>query len=244
MKLKTLLMALGLVLSVLTFPAIAGDFLTWHSTNIQYLKGSDYELGTKQRDIISLEHANSWKYGDLFLFVDTTFPERESPTYYGELAPRVSLSNLSGASMQYGIIKDLLISTAIEQPENQKARYLYGLALDLNLPGVVFFKTNAYIRDNPDLPGETWQLTLSWKRQFQGLNMNWIFEGFADFAGEEGPAKENQLIVPRFLLDLGEVLSLKKNKLWVGTEWQYWKNKFGVEGKTESVFQAQVKWVF
>jgi len=52
------------------------------------------------------------------------------------------------------------------------------------------------------------------------------------------------MIVPRLLFDVGETLNMGDNKLWVGVEYQYWHNKFGIEGKTESVHQAQIKWVF
>lgn len=74
--------------------------------------------------------------------------------------------------------------------------------------------------------------------------MNFLIEGFADFAGGEGTAVANQLIVPRFLLDVGDLAGIEENTLFMGVEWQYWRNKFGVAGVTESVPQLQIKWVF
>ena len=36
----------------------------------------------------------------------------------------------------------------------------------------------------------------------------------------------------------------RKGQFYAGVEWQYWHNKFGIDGVTESVAQAQLKWLF
>ncbi|HET8707611.1 MAG TPA: hypothetical protein VFM46_14995, partial [Pseudomonadales bacterium] len=63
----------------------------WSSTNIQYLKGHSYKLGDESRSIITMEHADGWKYGDNFFFVDVTNPDSDSTTtptsFYGEYSP-------------------------------------------------------------------------------------------------------------------------------------------------------------
>lgn len=237
-----------LIIWAFTVPlsAYAGedDFIQWHNTNIQLLRGWDYEVGSEERTIGTFEHANGWTYGDFFMFVDYTWPDKGDSAYYAELSPRFSLSKITGQDFSYGIIKDVLISTTVEKPEHQKARYLYGGAVDLYLPGFAFFNTNLYVRDNPDLKDKTWQVTLAWKRPFKIENTSWVIEGFADFAGAEGGTRPNQLIVPRLLLDVGELTGIGENTLWVGVEYSYWHNKFGIDGKTESAPQLQAKWVF
>ncbi len=219
-------------------------FLQWNSTNIQLLRGYDYEVGSEDRTLLTLEHASGWQYGDVFGFLDQTWPEEGNNSYYVEISPRVSINKLRNKFDSKGLIKDVLISTTIEKPENSNARYLYGFAIDFNISGFKFFKTNLYIRNNPALE-RTYQVTLSWSRPFRVKRIDYLIEGFADLAGDEGQNKKPyQLIVPRFLVDIGSVVNLKKKKLFLGIEWQYWHNKFGIQGVTESVPQFQIKYNF
>ncbi len=59
-----------------------------------------------------------------------------------------------------------------------------------------------------------------------------------------GAMRAHQLFVLRFLLDVGEAIGQESGTFYAGVEWQYWHNKFGIDGKTESVPQVQLKWVF
>ncbi|MDA0782187.1 MAG: outer membrane protein OmpK [Rickettsiales bacterium] len=235
-----------IISSIFSFSAKAGDWVQWHSTNIQLLKGWDYDVGEEGRTIITLEHANSWKYGDFFMFIDGTRFDPGKTTAYGEFAPRLSLSKISGKKLSYGIVKDVLISTMYEKGKSDIRAYLYGGAIDLDIPGFKFFKTNFFIRDNPEIQNErTWQITLAWNSPFEIGQQKFLFEGFADFAGDEGRTyHKNQMIVPRLLMDIGRAIGKKEGKLYGGIEYQYWHNKFGIDGKTESVPQLQLKWVF
>lgn len=219
-------------------------FFQWHTTNIQLLRGSDYEIGSDRRTIMTLEHANGWRYGDFYMFVDQAWLDNGKPEYYTEPTLRLSLSKITGKDFSYGIIKDVLISGQLEKPKGLDMTHLAGFAVDLNLSGFKFFKTNFFIRDNSNLAGNTYQATFIWNRPFKIGNTHCLIEGFADLSGGEDFKKSNQLIVPRFLVDIGDAIGGEKNKLWMGMEYQYWHNKFGTDGITESVPQAQVKYVF
>ncbi len=238
MKLLILLLA-----TLTAFPAFADEFIQWHSTNLQLLRGFDYKLGNENRTIVTFEHANGWRYGDFHAFTDVIWADGDA-TLYSEVAPRFSFSKISGYDFSYGIIKDISLSTQIEKPEHQAVRYLYGLGVDLNIEGFKYFKTNWLLRDNQRLNGTTYQLTLAWNRPFTLAGTQWVIEGFADFAGAEGATTSHQLIVPRFLLDIGDLTGHEAGNLYAGIEWSYWHNKFGVDGVTESVPQLQVKWQF
>lgn len=224
--------------------AKAGEIIQWQGGNVQLLRGNDYEIGEKQRTIATFEYANSWVYGDTFAFLDWTFPDQGRSTYYTEISPRISLSKVFKKDLSYGFIKDVLISTTFEKANHQGPRYLYGGAVDLNIPGFKYFKTNAYVRDDTQLDGETWQVTLAWNAPFHIGRAKFLAEGFADFAGEEDTVAANDQIVPRLLLDVGHAIGKQDDKLFVGVEWHYWHNKFGIEGKTQSTPQLQIKWVF
>jgi len=219
-------------------------FIQWHTSNLQYLRGWDYQLGSAKRSIFTFEHANGWKYGDLFLFVDATFEDSSDKTAYGELSPRLSISKITGRSLEYGPLKDVLLATTYERGERGLNRYLYGGALDWKVPGFSFLKTHFYVRDDPHAPSKTWQSTVCWQIPFKLGRTGWVCEGFADFAGSEGRLASNQMIVPRLLLDIGGLVGAGDSKYWLGVEYSYWHNKFGVSGVTESVPQLQVKWQF
>lgn len=235
------------LLAFFAMPAHAdtGDFFEYHTTNIQLLHGWDYEFRDHERTIATLEHFDRWRYGDFFMFADGTLYEHGGNNLYAEFSPRLSFSKISGEKISFGPVKDVLFSTTLEAARHGYRAYLYGGAVDLDLPGFKFASANLYLRNNPDLDGETWQLTLAWKRPFIIRDTKWVTEGFADFAGRESARyAPNQLIVPRVLLDVGEMAGGDEGRLYAGVEWQYWHNKAGVQGVTESVPQLQVKWVF
>ena len=49
------------------------------------------------------------------------------------------------------------------------------------------------------------------------------------------------LAQPQLLLDLGNLWGAK-DKLFAGVEYQYWHNKFGVDGVDESLPQVMLLW--
>ena len=246
--LQSLTTVTGCVLLILCLAnpvnAANSDWLNWQSANIQLLRGSNYEVGEDQRTLMTFEYANDWRYGDVFMFVDWTRFDSGSSTYYGEISPRFSLQHMSDLKLSNGLIKDVLLSFTYEHGKNDVRAYLYGFAIDLDLPGFRFFKTNYYLRTNPNLSDDTWQITLAWQYPFMIVDTPWLTEGFADLAGDAGPGYHaNQYIVPRLLFDLGNLLNIEKQKLWAGIEYSYWRNKYGIKGITENNPQLQLKWV-
>jgi len=226
-------------------PARAGDFIEWQTTNLQLLRGFEYELGPKKRTLVTLEHANRWKYGDFYFFTDLQWPDGGDFTFYAEITPRFSLSKISGKDLSGSLIKDVYLAANVEIPKTGSARYLVGPSVDWKIPGFTFLKTFLFYRDNPDIPGNTHQVTFVWNRTVDLGNVSLLLEGFADLAGNEGSSyAANELIVPRVLFDVGELFGQKKKKFFAGMEYTYWHNKFGVRGVTESAVQWQVKWVF
>ncbi len=230
----------GLVVALLAAisPAAAQDFIEFHTENIQLLRGTAYELGDRERTIITLEHANRWRYGDLFVFADLTIGDDGQRSAYGEISPRLSLSRMTGQDWSLGPVSDVFLAGNLELGDEGLDRQLYGIAADLDLPGFRFFRVHAYHRDDPHRPGSTWQSTIVWNRPFEIAGQSFLTEGFADFAGGEGVGTENQLIVPRLLWQVPAA-----EHVWLGVEYQYWHNKFGVSGVDESVAQLQVKFV-
>ena len=235
----------------------------WSSTNLQLLYGDTHQSiyfneDTGQldsvddvRSVITWEHVNGWKYGDNFMFVDITNADRTNETstsYYGEISPRLSFGKMLGANLNKGLLNDVLITSTAELGEGFRA-FLYGLAVDLNLPGFAFFQFNYYVRNDVEVfggpsPNDTGsQVTLVWLVPFSVGSTSWAFEGFFDYAFDVDPAEDNIITAPRLLLDVGEFFG-EKGAVQAGFEYQIWRNKFGVDGIDEDVVQAMVKLIF
>ncbi len=217
----------------------------WSSTNIQYLYGTNYELGDDTRSIVTLERVSGWAYGDNFFFVDIENPDRSGTNtdtgYYGEISPRLSLSKMSGTDLSAGIIQDVLLTFTAELGEGFR-NYLYGLAVDLKLPAFSYFQVNWYVRNEITFPTDRGQqVTLVWGLPFKTGPLDWTFEGFADYAWGLDPSEDNLITAPRLLVDIGEAFGAP-GTLQAGVEYQIWRNKFGIDGVDEDVPQLMLKW--
>lgn len=247
----------GLTLAALVGLA-AGDnaqAVEWSSTNIQFLHGTDYAddfgIDDRSKTIMTIEHANGWKYGDNFLFVDISNPDAAGTSFYGEFSPRLSFGKISGRDLSFGIVKDVLLSGTWEMGEDLRS-YLLGIGLALDLPGFAFADFNLYSRkserDFVDKDTDNGaQITIDWLYPFSIGSTKWAFEGFLDYAwGEDGgsaPKKDNLLTAPRLLIDVGDFWG-EPGHFQAGVEYQIWRNKFGIDGVDEDVAQLMVKWIF
>ena len=142
-------------------------------------------------------------------------------------------------------MEDVLLSGTLEKGEGFSS-YLIGVAVDLDVPGFNFVRTNGYLRENPDLAGTTWQVTVVWNATFETGPARWMFNGHFDWAGSEGEAetsayeKQNFFTQPQLLLDVGRLVN-RQGKVYAGIEWSYRHNKYGISGVEESVVQAMIR---
>lgn len=240
---------LGLILA-----GAATGAQAWTSSSISLLTGSSYvspdfsgagNHSEYDATIATFEMANGWAYGDNFFFFDYTNAEGEGDTdtgLYGEFAPRLSFGKITGADLSFGPLTDVLLAGQIEMaPEGGGSRYLYGLGFDLAVPGMDYFQLNTYLRDDKNIPGDTYQVTLVWGTGFEIAETDWLFKGHFDYAGAEGDKEKSINSAPQLLLDVGDFWGAS-DKLYAGIEYQYWKNKYGVEGADEHHPQLMVTW--
>ena len=119
--------------------------------------------------------------------------------------------------------------------------YLPGATLDLNLPGFAFawLGVFAYV-DRGKLEGEgngchatALQITPSWMLPFSVGGADFQFGGFLDYITSHGSCAEQFVSQPQLTMDLGKALGSTAGKLYMGVEFQYWSNKFGVKGVNE-----------
>jgi nucleoside-specific outer membrane channel protein Tsx len=196
--------------------------------------------------VLSYTHASGWNYGDNFLFVDITRDyESEKHSYYAEWSPRLSISKLSNTELSFGPISDLSVASTFEFPNQMNT--LIGLGVDFSVPHFAFLQSNLYYRDNPDVDGSTWQLTTAWAVPVKISSVSLVFDGFFDLAGTEGDSDDydqlNFHAQPAVALDLGNFWG-KADALFLGVEYVFWYNKYGVKDKTENNAQAMIRWVF
>ena len=232
---------------------------TWTDTEVQYLHGDDYQLpgnpNDVSRSIITLSHADGWALGRNFFFMDTLFSERGEAAQinlYGEFYSYLSLSKMSGKDLAYGLFKDLNVTAGVNAGENlDNARsgarvILYGFTVDFNLPGFKLFSVDFLRHDalEPTSFGSSWQITPVWKFPFTLAGTHWSLEGFADFIGPKGANYAGSVLAqPQIRLDVGDFFGVG-NHLFIGIEYQYWNNKFGIKGLREGLPQALVLWKF
>jgi len=234
-----------MLITIVSSQANAEEFIQWQSSNVQLLRGSDYEISDPHGTIVTFEYVNQWSYGDFFMFIDQSKFDDGAKNTYGELSPRFSLNKLTGEDFSYAVITDVYISTTIEKGKGNVEAYLIGAGVGIDIPGFNFFNANIYSRHNSSLDDDTWQVTLAWQAPFSIGSTTWITEGFADFAGDAEPGYvSNQFVVPRLLVDISGILNMKRESLWLGFEYSFWTNKYGIDGVDERAIQAQIKWVF
>lgn len=251
-------LCMGLLLSTLPTSSHA-DFLQWSNTEIQYLHGAHFNEPFNPNDIsqsiITVTHAHGWAYGRNFFFMDTLFTEagQAAQTHlYGEAYSTFSLGKISGLDLSYGIIKDFGLTAGINLGERMDSRHsgfrawLYGVTVDFDLPGFTYFNVDFLrqrVTETEDM-GTSWQITPVWQWPFAIGPTKWSFEGFADFIAQKGNhAARQALAQPQLRLDIGDWFGYQQH-LYLGIEYQYWHNKYGIKGLHDNVPQALVVWKF
>lgn len=267
-------MKIRLVLSVMLLMGCAlevqaGPF-DWSMTEVHYQHGNlstpsfaRRGRGRSVTDIVTLQHADGWKYGDNFFFMDIINDARRDgyneSDFYGELYLNASLSKISGHHIGYGLIKDVGILMGFNGAANSELfKYLPGLRLAWDIPGFVFLNSDftAYIDASSGLAGgggpsqtDSWMLDINGAYPFSLGNHKFLLIGHMEYIDGRrnelgGEVAEWFMAQPQFRYDLGHTLFGKANHLYVGTEWQVWIHKQGDRKTYENVPQALAVWRF
>ncbi len=236
--LKTTVIAFALVLG---FSFTAGAY-EWSTTKAEFLYGWNYERDSSKGMILTLANATGWKHGDSFMFADVGNADDKDETdgIHMEWSPRLSLLRTLGNGQLDGLLKDVYVIVQSDIDANafvNKVTLMGGLSADWNVPGFMFFKTTVQYRDDPTLDGHSYQGTLVWNAPFTIKDQKFSFEGFLDYTSSEGTSRTNLLTQPQILWHATEYIAL-------GIEYQYWHNRIGIDGETESLPQVLVRWTF
>lgn len=197
----------------------------WQDFSVSYLNGSNYRVDGPDKQVLTFEHAAGTSWGDSFLFLDHLRGDNGSRSNYAEWSPRLSLSKLSGQQLQFGLIKDVLLSSTVEM-SSLRTDFLYGVATDLAVPGFNYLKLNFYRRNNDGLAGN-WQLTTTWAVPFTLGQQQFLYDGFLDWYSTTADQRASINMTSQLKWALHPLFNLK-NKLYVGVEYVYWRNKYGI----------------
>lgn len=242
-------------------PSVAEAF-TFSTTEIQFQLGrlkspfAPSNGNAAWTPIVTLQHASSWVFGDVFFFIDFLDDKRKDgfndEDAYGELYLYFSSAKLLG--MQYGgsPLKDVGIVAGVNAGADADYRgYLPGVYLDWNVPGFAFFRTQftALIDDSKDTIGKGgaqkngWQADASFAAPFELAGQFFSFEGHIEYTENSRNTTYNTkqkdwiLAQPQLRWDAGYALTGKKDVFFLGTEYQFWMNKLGTN-VDESRFQG------
>lgn len=213
----------------------------WSSFSLSYLKGDNYEVVGESADVLTVEHASGHSWGDNFFFVDhLTIDGGSGFNNYYELSPRLSLSYLTKNKLSLGPVSDFYIATTWEGSTFNN--YLVGLGTSIKVPGFKYFTVNLYQAYN-DLWDDDEQLTLTWGLPFGSGNAEFLYDGFLDWSSASDTNKAELNFTSQLKWNAGKVMGLK-SPLYVGIEYAYWVNKFGIPGIDEKNPCLLIKWHF
>ena len=218
-----------LIIKLTLLSILSLNLYAFSTTNIQYLYGnftgnSGFDTVNGGKHTVTLENYTTHDYGDFFGFVDFTLADdrfrnqNKSSDIYFELSPRISLSKTSSTDISFIFIKDIYLAgqynRQLHKYEDFKA-YLYGVGTDLSIKGFDIFGLNVY-RKEKNFGEHTFQLSANYiSNNIFGTKLT--INGFADWT-EGDFLSQNKLL---YKLDYSPL----KSKVYVGTEWHYYRIK-------------------
>jgi len=233
-RITSLFMPCILGLLIAAQPLYAKQF--WSDNSLSLLRGNDYEVGDLNRTVLTFEHVSGHSWGDIFLFADRLESDNKDRETYWEISPRLSIGNLMDKKLKFGIIKDVLITTTAEINDTVPfTNYLYGPAIDVEIPGFAFLQLNFYRRNNEGDGDDNWQFTPVWAIPFSLGGQQLVYDGFADWVSGNDDNTPQLNFTSQLKWDLGALWQAPKT-LYIGIEYVYWNNKFGI--KDSSAFKT------
>ncbi|MFL0798183.1 MAG: DUF5020 family protein [Cellvibrionaceae bacterium] len=223
----------------------------WSNISLSYLSGSNYEVGDKDKEVITLEVASGMSWGDSFVFVDRLKSDDGTNETYFELGARYSLKPWLNNALPSAALKDVKLAGQWESGtlsgngfSNSFDNYLYGIGFDWDIEKFKYVSTNVYLRNNEGKPDNE-QLTITWGLPFSLGQAEFLFDGFWDITTKtHSNSQWSSNFTPQLKLDLGKLLLKQKGKLYLGMEYVYWVNKFNIDGIDEKNPNLLIKWHF
>ncbi|MBU1109780.1 MAG: nucleoside-binding protein [Candidatus Riflebacteria bacterium] len=200
--------------------------ILWQDFSATLLNGSDYRVGDRNRNVFTFEHTAETSFGDSFLFYDHLRSRNGQTENYGEWSTRYGLGKIFKKDFSSGIIKDYFLSNTLEMGDNIK-NTLYGIGIDFNIKPFQYFKIDYYRRIN-DKVENSWQTTVVWGLPFKIGHEDFVYDGFID----KTTSTKDEAASMNFSSQLKWLITPHlgvKDKVYVGIEYEYWDNKYGIK---------------
>lgn len=211
------------------FAPVASAEMFWSDTSFSYLQGSGHEVGDDEKNVFTLEHASGHSWGSTFLFFDRLSDRNNGlQETYGEVGADFTVATMT----EGGFVKNVYVATQVEFLATEggpfQNNYLFGVGVSLDVPGANYFNVSYYQRTNGGTDDDNEQLTIVWAFPIAGGLF--IYDGFLDSATSSNTAVSSLNFTSQLKWDIGKTaLSMKPGKLWLGIEYAYWNNKFGID---------------
>jgi nucleoside-specific outer membrane channel protein Tsx len=256
-------LALVALLPLLASTTLAQEARGFSASDVQLLYGWDFkEPGLSEsvpKNVVTFENTSGWSWGSSYLFVDVarswSDADANAKEVYGEWYPSVSLRKLSGRGASAGFVRDVSFTMGLNSGVRSTGPapfvVLPGITVDLRMPGFKFLSVGvfAYV-DRGKFEGQptgchatTYQVTPSWSLPFKVGGAGFSFDGFVDFIGSHADCEAMVISQPQLKLDLSGLWH-KPGRVFLGVEFDYWHNKYGISGLTDEVFLPVVVWTF
>ena len=211
------------------------------------------------KNVFTFENTAGGRLWSSYLFVDVlrswSDADANAKEVYGEWYPTLSLRALSGRERSKSILADVGVTvglnTGVRSTGSSPFAVLPGLTFTFNVPGFDFLGVNAvaYIdrgRFNgqpTDCAATAFQVTPSWSLPIRAGKSTVKVNGFVDFTTRHANCAGQVLSTPRVMLDVSTYWD-KPGVLYVGFDWVYWHNKYGIAGLKDNLLLPVVVWVF
>lgn len=235
-----------LVCLVVIFAAPVSAKILWQDYSLSFLSGDDYRVENKHQQIFTFEHVAETSMGDSFLFYDHSRPRKGNVGHYGEWTTRYSINNLLNQKPSKGIISDYFIASCLEMGNNMK-NSLYGIGINFNIKPFQYFKVDYYRRINDNSPNN-WQTTIVWGLPFKIGDAEFVYDGFLDKTTSTSQRSADMNFTSQLKWLISPYLKMK-DKLYLGIEYVYWDNKYGIKDSAafrtnERNINLLLKWHF
>ena len=224
--------------------------IVWQDFSLTGLYGENYVVpfdgDNNEQKTITAEYAAKLKYSDVFFFVDQAWDKDDEASTYLELAPRLSLGEVSGKDLSMGPIKDVLIATTWEHnagydKNSEFNNFLYGIGFALDIPYTQYANINFYKADN-DLTDDDYQMTITYAVPFKLGSEDFLVDAFLDWSTAEDDHKSEMNWTTQWKWNVGKHIS-PDTRLYLGAEWSVWNNKYGTDHDENNV-SALIKYHF
>jgi nucleoside-specific outer membrane channel protein Tsx len=132
-------------------------------------------------------------------------------------------------------VADVLVAASLEFGSGTVETFTLGPSIDLNVSGFDYLQFGLMRRESVNRSGfnnsDGWQFVPTWSLTIPAGRSEWVIDGFAKwiFATDHGDYHSNFQFNPQIKYNVGKHLSRSDARVYLGIEYYYWSNKYGVK---------------